>query len=853
MRETTIIPENSDASSSNFDTVIEWLLIGLLLFMPLALGAVKAWSQEIVIALSSAIVILFALKLLYYRTEPVIRTWAYAALAVFILISAFQLVALPAWLISVISPNTVMLKTNLLGDLPNADTLLKSMTLSFYPTATKHDLRLVLSVAAVFVVVLNVFRRPDQIKRLLTAIALIGGFVALIAMAQDLFGNGKIYGLIAIHSGEAYSGPFVNHSHYGQFMNLSIGAALARLCVKLHEDFAGKERSLPAVFEYFSSSAAKSLWLLVAIISLGAATVFVSLTRGGIVSMLVAIAFTTALLARRQATRGHGWIIVVIILGAFSCILYLGFDAVYDRLATLRNLDGYHDRWRMFTDLVISFKLFPVLGTGLGTYSVVYPMLDSSMITALASHAENEYAQAAAETGLVGLAALIVFAIVIVLNFSKCIRRTRLPVCSAAYGLGFGIIAILIHSLSDFGQHIMANAFLTAIFCAFILILARISKTPQRTTQSVTVSGGTEHLGVRYYSRPIRMIMFLGICLVCLWALIGANRFRIAESHWAKVRRVEKILMDNNWQGTDDEYADLISSASQALARQPDNIKYRYWLSVYRWRKISRLKDPDTGTVIIPEDSMPVVRDIIDQFHKTRVLCPTYGPAYSSAGQIEKFIMDDDSGAERIRKGFQLAPCDPIACFAAGRLDILEGNNDDSIAKFNKAFQLDPTIFRDVVDIYVNYLSRPNLAVTAAGDNIGRLNYVADVLDDMQYSDIAEQVRGKIKNLLEVRCSEPDASAWEFVSLARIYARRNDDQAAIKYYHRALAMDYAEVHWRLTLAKLLVKTEAIPQAFKQARICLRLRPEFKPAERLIADLSVHPMMLNEESLAQKVY
>ena len=41
---------------------------------------------------------------------------------------------------------------------------------------------LVLAVAGVFVVVLNVFRRPDQIKRLLMAIALIGGVIAVITI-----------------------------------------------------------------------------------------------------------------------------------------------------------------------------------------------------------------------------------------------------------------------------------------------------------------------------------------------------------------------------------------------------------------------------------------------------------------------------------------------------------------------------------------------------------------------------------------------------------------------------------------------------------------------------------------------
>ena len=70
-------------------------------------------------------------------------------MGLFILIAVFQLVPLPAGRVRTLSPNTAVLKTELLSDLPNADQALESMTLSFYPNATRHDLRLVLAVAAV--------------------------------------------------------------------------------------------------------------------------------------------------------------------------------------------------------------------------------------------------------------------------------------------------------------------------------------------------------------------------------------------------------------------------------------------------------------------------------------------------------------------------------------------------------------------------------------------------------------------------------------------------------------------------------------------------------------------------------
>jgi len=243
---------------------------------------------------------------------------------------------------------------------------------------------------------------------------------------------------------------------------------------------------------------------------------------------------------------------------------------------------------------------------------------------------------------------------------------------------------------------------------------------------------------------------------------------------------------------------------------------------------------------------MPTVHNIVEQLHKARVVCPTYGPTYSIVGQIENFVLNDDSGAARIRKGFRLAPCDPIACFVAGYLDVTEGKTEDCIEKFERAVSLDARLFRDVAEIYVNYLSRPHLAISAAGDDVGRLRYVARLLEDMQYMDLVEQVLEKIKDLLEAECSQPEAPAWAFVSLGDIYRKQNDNKAAIESYRCALTLDYSQVHWRLKLAELLAKTERIPEAINEARICLRLRPQLKAAERLIADLSVHPAAFSEK-------
>ncbi|RPJ37124.1 MAG: hypothetical protein EHM35_06945 [Planctomycetaceae bacterium] len=822
-------------SWTGFDRAIKWLLVGLLAFMPLAFGVVHAWTEEVVVALSSAMIVLLLLRCLF-RHDGLRLTWAYVPIILLLLIAVLQLVPLPVQWVSALSPNTVSLKTELLSDLNNAGARWKTMTLTFYPHATEHDLRLVLAAAGVFVVVFNVFRDPSQITWLLKAIVVIGGVIAAVTLTQYLFGNGRFYWLIPSAHYQGLSGPFVNHSNYGQFMNLSIGAALALLIVGLRGASSVSGVLSPRAPVQRVVNPPRQLCVLSMGIALAAATVVLSLTRGGVIGMLIAGGFTALLLCSRRSLRGYAWIFIVVILVALPCLLYGGFDAVYDRLASLRDLRNVEaGRLQILKDIAVIWTRFPIFGTGLGTHSVVYPMYDRSTIVPRAAYAENEYAQVLEETGLLGLSMLIALGGIVWFAYGRSVRSAIAPICSAAYGLGFGLLAILVHSLSDFGQHLPANGILSATFCALMLVLAG------HGSDDLARRKGSETHGPKmlvYYT------LLAGVLIVSAWALVGADAARIAQSHRCQCAQAEKSLTARNWQGTSEEYAALIAHAIAACDSEPGNAQYCYWLNVYRWRWISRTIDPNAVETGIPKRFMPALRTIVAGFHQACVLCPTFGPPYSAAGQIEKFHLFDDHGAQMITKGCRLAPCDPISCFVAGYLDVVEGRHESSTEKFVRAIRLDGRLFRAVADMYLREISRPDLAIFCAGDDIERLRHVSSILEEMEYVDLAEQVKDREKSLLEAKCQAGDAGPQDYVSLATIHKRRGCSEAAIACYRRALELDYCRGEWRLELAELLAQSGRVPDAVGQARICLDLRPGCEAAKKLVGDLSLRRTVLD---------
>ncbi|MEJ2705830.1 MAG: tetratricopeptide repeat protein, partial [Sedimentisphaerales bacterium] len=474
----------------------------------------------------------------------------------------------------------------------------------------------------------------------------------------------------------------------------------------------------------------------------------------------------------------------------------------------------------------------PAFGTGLGTHQVVYPMFDRSTVAALAAYAENEYAQAAEETGCIGLGALVVFGIIIWTNYVRNIRNDSTPVLSAAYGLGFGLLAVTVHSLSDFGQHVPANAFLSATFCALLLVLAHNGRNGISPSNVVMRRGA---------NRAFSVVALICVSGIWGWVLFDANNARLAEASWKQAMIIETNLMKTNWQADDQEYVELITRAAKASHYQPDNIKYRHWLNVYRWQSIGRLTDPNTGELALPPQAMGFVERIVEELNTARSLCPTFGATYCVVGQLQKFVLNDPRGAESIRKGYRLAPCNPVACFVMGLLDIEDQRINAAFEKFERAIQLDDEFFQSVVAVYINNLNRPDLAIDMAGDNISKLTFVANTLADMEeHKEVFEKAQGRAIELLKAKCAGSDVSADAFASLANICRRRNDIESAIQNYRRALNLDYGQVYWRYTLAQLLAAEDKVAEAIHEARICLRLRPQFAPAEKLIADLSTLP-------------
>lgn len=802
------------------ERIIEVLLAVVILLAPFAFGSVEYWAQALITLTAALMLALLLLDRIVHPSQPLTSSLALWPMAGFVGLVLLQLAPLPMNVIEMLSPRTAALwaEAGVVGQ----------ARLSLDPQASWRDLRLVFVMIAIFFVVLNVFRRTEDIKRVLAVVAVSGAAVGLFALYQNLAGTREIFGLPVGHPN---SGPFLNRSHFSQYMNLAAGAMLALLLIHLTQNLRRGERTIRQV--YFEPMDREHLiaWGLTAAFGLAALTVCLSMSRGGMLSLAVALGLVTLLLATRSGLGQQSILLLALGLGAFSVLLFFGFDAVYERVATLRHLEqASGGRFEILRDLSVAWAQFPIFGTGLGSHEHVFPLFDRSLIPGPATHAENEYAQLMLETGGIGMLMILAFLAIVIHRALPCLWRPVRSVHWGGFGLAVGLIAILIHSASDFGQHVPAIAILTAVSTALICRLHRHHQLDQH--QELDDPEPRSPQTARF-----RRLAIAGPALaVMVWCVISVDASRRAEAASHQAFALETKLF------TEDDppielYKSLIESAHEATRLQPNHPRYAQLLAEYRWLSLNRRTDPTTGRVLLSEAELEFTHQIVADLTAVRRLAPTYAPPVLLAGRITRGVLGDvEAGNALIRIGQRLSPQDPTAALYAGIFAGEAGDWDATMEHFNRAVAQAPNLHQEVIQYYVHEADRPDLAYRMLENKRDWLGRLAHVLgEDHPIAVLSEE---RSRTILLERHETGESSPNELVEIARLRQAEGNLTETIRLLRAALAQDYGRVQWRYELALALAEAGEHEEAHREAQLCLRMRPQMGQALALIDRLAV---------------
>lgn len=434
-----------------------WLFaayLALLVWVPVPLGSNRAWSWAVLEIWVMLIAVGWLVGYIRGRHEPgnVLRkSWPMlVCLAAWVAYVWLQLLPLPIGLLELLSPESARWHS---AAVPAGSLSAAPLTLDRYGTleaALKST-----AYATFFALSLVLLSTRDRIRATTYALIVSG-------ILQALYGT-----ILSFSAPDGLaSGTFVNRNHFAAYLvmclSVGIGVLIASLSGRTVRDWGQFLRS--AVQWLITPKMALRLLLVTMVIGL-----VLTRSRMGIFSFFLGLfgAGVIGLVFSQKATRSIVVLLVsLVVIDLFIVGAYFGAEKVVARIGQT-SLET-EDRDEIARYALRMWKDFPLFGSGLGSFPTVFPRYGGPATVFTYTHAHNDYAEFAAETGAIGLALL---GLMVSMSFACALRAQHARRDPVMRGISFAsimaVMALMIHSFVEFSLQIPANALTFMLMLAF--------------------------------------------------------------------------------------------------------------------------------------------------------------------------------------------------------------------------------------------------------------------------------------------------------------------------------------------------------------------------------------------------
>lgn len=278
--------------------------------------------------------------------------------------------------------------------------------------------------------------------------------MAFYGIIQRLASPDLIYNYRPIGQSSPFAS-FFNQHHFAAFMEMTIGLPLALLFGK-------------------ATDSDKRYLLIIAAVLMGMAIIFTS-SRGGFLSLLGVLGFiiTANLLNKPKSEKNYidnrfgrkfafigGGLALILVL--FGIVFLLGGDNALVRTLTLQSTteDISNGRLHFWSIALQNFANYPILGSGLNSYGMIFPQYDTWNGMLRVENAHNDYLHILSDAGILGFSCIVGFIYLLFKKSLQVIGETQdIFRRSVAIGALAGCFGILIHSFFDFPLRTPSNSF----------------------------------------------------------------------------------------------------------------------------------------------------------------------------------------------------------------------------------------------------------------------------------------------------------------------------------------------------------------------------------------------------------
>ncbi|MFZ1073524.1 MAG: O-antigen ligase family protein [Verrucomicrobiia bacterium] len=451
---------NREALDKFFERGILALVLAILVFAPLAMGAVDAWAFLVVQGLALAVMLVWALRL-WFSPKPKLL-WPPIGWVVL----AFAVYAVARYLTADIE------------------------------YVARLEMIQVLVYAFLFFAIVNNLYRQESVQIVSYTMIFLAVGISSYAVAQMGTHSNHVWNLISPYPGRA-SGTYISPNNLAGFLEMLLPLAVAFLLV-------GRMSAVLRIL----------LGYAVLIMAAGLA---VTLSRGGWVA---AAAGLLALLLTLTGHRKHRWralLLLLILLGAGTVFVsnYLSQTAGY-----MRRVEKGQSSNTL--DLAVRFDIWTAAermwldhfwwGVGPAHYDYRFREYRPENVQARPDRVHNDYLNLLADWGAAGGIIVLAGVAIFVAGLAKTwrhVRRSERDFVSGqsnrfAFFLGAaaGLFALAVHSVADFNLHIPANALVGVALLALLSSNLRFAterywlmpRLPVKILLTIALAGGVVYL-----------------------------------------------------------------------------------------------------------------------------------------------------------------------------------------------------------------------------------------------------------------------------------------------------------------------------------------------------------------------
>ena len=766
-----------------------------IIFSPLAFGAVEPWSLFIM-KVSTFIAICVMLFRQRKRETPFYEVPGILPLMALLAYIVFQLVPLPPGMVRLLSPGTYALYMDSVWTGRPGEWV----SLSINKKATLAELLRFASYAGIYVLTVQLHANARVLRRTVTVIAVFGSVLAFFAIIQHLLPNNRIYWMRELTLGGGLFGPYVNRNHYAGLMGMIFPVIMSLfLYYRPKGKHASFRERLVGIFTHPQSNTSMLLGFSTV---LTAASIFLSLSRGGIASLVMSLVFLGLLLRKRSGMSRRGLFFASTIIVILYTVGWFGWGPIFERFQSIRNSQGEIselrlDLWKDSLDII---RDFPVTGTGFGSYINIYPSYRTIDSEGIADHAHNDYIELLTNGGAISMMLLFWFTAAVVVRSYQVFQRRRDPYSLFLYsGILTGIFSILLHGVTDFNMQIGANG----LYLFFMMGMAvSASHTREHEDGEQTLLRNMSVFSSKRFAPAVSFAALL-LCFM-FYSGLFLGTFLYSE--------IREIPLSNAM--SRDDLLSVSDTLGRASFFDPLDPEYHY-----------RRARTEAFSSNIP--------GALREYEAAVGLSPANSIYLQGLGLFHWKRGEDKIAGAYLRSGVFRDRRNPDAYERYGALLIEQGKRAEGVDMFKSAALIEPAKAREHITVMVLAGLTDGEIRSALPERADAYIIFANYLEKTGQDEMASDI---YTLALSYAGAEKQLSVGNFNAAYGFYVRRDLFDRAAAVMEKAVEIFPRDQAVRLKLAEAYEKEDLKAKALEQYRAALTIDPKNIQAQKKIQEL-----------------